>query len=612
MAEIVDFGLQQHKIKMDSRYFENVLSVVAGDTGRRIEVQLLDTNGMVQDTTGLSLRLNAEIAGKATFTDATLVDATTGKYQLDLSNGMFLAPGNWQFQWLITDSAGKKLHSFAFTGNVGSNISEGGSQATNFYLNLEDLKEMQYDMRISNDGKVYNSAGDYLRDLEKIMEIETTVVNEPQINTVYDFFNVPDTGGVSGSSPYRAWGIKLKPMPITANKIKVKINTINVTAGAKLVVEVRESLNGVLLAKGTSDLSKTQNYCDVSFDKDVSFANGAVVSVVQTFEGSVIVTPVIRSTTKDINIDTSSDVGVYFNTSDAIDANLDPAGSTHNGFLFQLLQVGNAQVNRVITNVKPQLVNIGKTLVVAKSGSKYNTVQSAINDAINGDTVLIYPGLYKEQIHASDKEINLVGISKQNTIIYDDSSMYDTPPLEMAAGMVKGLTIIEDHSNPTITDPSNNYWERAYSIHIDFPFSEGRKLIIDDCIIRNSKRCALGIGTYQDFELIIQNCDIWMGMPTREQFKTSGALYFHNRYVSANTTNQKIRVINTTVNTDGEYSVNMQNTTMVDYVSELEVEFINSTFYSKVNGKESIRGTFNSSIKLSPTSHGNNIAMLNA
>lgn len=146
MAEIVDFGLQQHKIKMDSRYFENVLSVVAGDTGRRIEVQLLDTNGMVQDTTGLNLRLNAVVAGKATYTDATLVDAATGKYQLDLSNGMFLAPGNWQFQWLITDAAGKKLHSFAFTGNVGSNISEGGSQATNFYLNLEDLKAMQEDL----------------------------------------------------------------------------------------------------------------------------------------------------------------------------------------------------------------------------------------------------------------------------------------------------------------------------------------------------------------------------------------------------------------------------------------------------------------------------------
>lgn len=138
--------MQQHKIKMDSRYFENVLSVVAGDTGRRIQVQLLDTNGMVQNTTGLNLRLNALIAGKSTFTDATLVDAATGKYQLDLSNGMFLAPGDREFQWQITDSSGKKLNSFAFTGNVGKNITEGGVEATNFYLNIDSLKAMQDDL----------------------------------------------------------------------------------------------------------------------------------------------------------------------------------------------------------------------------------------------------------------------------------------------------------------------------------------------------------------------------------------------------------------------------------------------------------------------------------
>lgn len=146
MAEIVDFGLQKHKIKMDSWYFENVLSVVAGDTGRRIEVQLLDNNGMVQDTTGLNLRLNAIIAEKSTFTDATLVDATTGKYRLDLSNGMFLAPGKWQFQWQIIDATGKKLHSFVFTGNVGENISEGGTEATNFYFNLNELQELVKDL----------------------------------------------------------------------------------------------------------------------------------------------------------------------------------------------------------------------------------------------------------------------------------------------------------------------------------------------------------------------------------------------------------------------------------------------------------------------------------
>lgn len=146
MAEVFDFGLQKHKIKMDGNFFENNLFAVAGDTGRRLELQLLDSNNLVQNTTGISLRLNANVAGQATYAEATLVDATKGLYELDLPNGMLIAPGNWQFQWQITDSAGKKLHSFAFMGSVGSNLSEGGSEATNFYLNVDDLKQMQEDL----------------------------------------------------------------------------------------------------------------------------------------------------------------------------------------------------------------------------------------------------------------------------------------------------------------------------------------------------------------------------------------------------------------------------------------------------------------------------------
>lgn len=146
MAEVFDFGLQQHKIKMDGKFFESNLFAVAGDTGRRLEVQLLDSNNMIQNTTGISLRLNANVAGQATYAEATLVDATKGLYELDLPNGMLLAPGNWQFQWQIIGTSGEKLHSFAFTGSVGSNLSEGGSEATNFYLNADDLKQMQEDL----------------------------------------------------------------------------------------------------------------------------------------------------------------------------------------------------------------------------------------------------------------------------------------------------------------------------------------------------------------------------------------------------------------------------------------------------------------------------------
>ena len=169
MAEVFDFGLQQHKIKMDGKFFENNLFAVAGDTGRRLEVQLLDSNNLVQNTTGISLRLNADVAGQATYAEATLVDATKGLYELDLPNGMLIAPGNWQFQWQIIGNNGEKLHSFAFTGSIGSNLSDGGTEATNFYLNADELKQMQDDLI----NGTFNSEVLETNIAEKLTDLET-------------------------------------------------------------------------------------------------------------------------------------------------------------------------------------------------------------------------------------------------------------------------------------------------------------------------------------------------------------------------------------------------------------------------------------------------------
>ncbi|MDN6670652.1 MAG: hypothetical protein L0L07_00005, partial [Staphylococcus equorum] len=164
MAEVFDFGLQQHKIKMDGGFSNNRLFAVVGDTARRLEVQLLDANGNIQDVTGINLRLNAEVAGKLTFVDALIKDATKGIYVVELANGMFLEPGNWFFQWQIT-KGDSKISSFPFTVKIGANVSEGGEQATNFYLNAEELRlktielETRYQAMInSTTGKDFTSA----------------------------------------------------------------------------------------------------------------------------------------------------------------------------------------------------------------------------------------------------------------------------------------------------------------------------------------------------------------------------------------------------------------------------------------------------------------------
>jgi len=59
----------------------------------------------------------------------------------------------------------------------------------------------------------------------------------------------------------------------------------------------------------------------------------------------------------------------------------------------------------------------GDTLYVGGSGpNNYTTIQSAIDDASNGDTVFVYSGIYYEHIIIY-KQISLIGEDKVNTII---------------------------------------------------------------------------------------------------------------------------------------------------------------------------------------------------
>ncbi|RLF52015.1 MAG: hypothetical protein DRN11_01800, partial [Thermoplasmata archaeon] len=59
----------------------------------------------------------------------------------------------------------------------------------------------------------------------------------------------------------------------------------------------------------------------------------------------------------------------------------------------------------------------GKTLYVGGDGpGNYSKIQDAINNASDGDTIIVYPGIYYENIIV-DKSIRLIGENKETTII---------------------------------------------------------------------------------------------------------------------------------------------------------------------------------------------------
>ena len=74
--------------------------------------------------------------------------------------------------------------------------------------------------------------------------------------------------------------------------------------------------------------------------------------------------------------------------------------------------------------VGSNLVRTSNFIYVDDSGgADYNSIQEAIDNADDGDTIFVYNGTYEEQIIV-DKKINLVGENKKNTIITGDFRKY--------------------------------------------------------------------------------------------------------------------------------------------------------------------------------------------
>jgi len=67
---------------------------------------------------------------------------------------------------------------------------------------------------------------------------------------------------------------------------------------------------------------------------------------------------------------------------------------------------------------KPFPINFdGNTLYVGGSGpNNYSSIQSAVNDAVDGDTVFVYNGTYHENV-VVNKTINLFGEDRNSTVI---------------------------------------------------------------------------------------------------------------------------------------------------------------------------------------------------
>lgn len=164
--------------------------------------------------------------------------------------------------------------------------------------------------------------------------------------------------------------------------------------------------------------------------------------------------------------------------------------------------------------------------IIAQDGTgDFRTIQEGVDNASDGDTLIVYPGIYTEAVQVMGKEVHIIGLSKELCIIQYDAASYRKSPLTVGAGRIANLTIYSMDSGigqPVLTEEEiaainaelvGDSWERqknykGYAVHVDQNFLYGRSVTFENCcVISENNHCA-GIGTRGDSTVLFENCEL--------------------------------------------------------------------------------------------------------
>ena len=143
--------------------------------------------------------------------------------------------------------------------------------------------------------------------------------------------------------------------------------------------------------------------------------------------------------------------------------------------------------------------------IVDKNGhGDYVTIQDAVNNANNGDEIIVFEGEYEEAVDLGTKALHLHGLNANNTIIWNDTGAYDTPPLEVGHGLIENLTFCSKK------DPNKDYSEitrKSYAVHLDQRWGTGDKSVVfKNCVFIGEHTTPIGCGVVDDVNIELYDC----------------------------------------------------------------------------------------------------------
>lgn len=240
---------------------------------------------------------------------------------------------------------------------------------------------------------------------------------------------------------------------------------------------------------------------------------------------------------------------------------------------------------------------------------KFTTIQSAVNFAKDGDTILISAGTYHEAVDAKTKLLHFKGVDKNTVTLEYENGAYSLPPLEISKGTVENMTIHAISQALVVGEPG-----KAYCFHADYDLQIGHTLSFTNVKFINDDKQVIGVGLRNNFTLEFNSCDFIT--PSGDN-----AFYVHDDPIRDNSSNQNLIVKDCSIVNNGTgATIHMQSQERVGAV-------VNATWQRNIvvnlsggklidmatydNGLAKDKWLGSSDFALQPTSAMNNIAQLN-
>lgn len=187
---------------------------------------------------------------------------------------------------------------------------------------------------------------------------------------------------------------------------------------------------------------------------------------------------------------------------------------------WYMIEKGNTNPTSYVPYAETKKLKLPIHVVDSNGNGEYTSIASAVNDLDDGSAILVMPGIYEENVRAWSKEIHIIGFDREACILKDVSGNYTSPPIEIGAGSIQNMSIIEQAEGAGTANMG------AYAVHVESNNLYNKKLLIRNCYIYSDSSSAIGMGLRGGCSVRIEDCEI---VCAGARGSTGAApLYFHD------------------------------------------------------------------------------------